>query len=627
MSIFTLALSAILATATAAPAPSPTLAPTPIPAHTASPRFTLHGSGANLFLSQATHGPGTAPPEGGAFAAGEPIAPVSPYDWFSTAPLIPGNAGELQYLFTGSLHMRSFSFDATVAMTRLAGSSTALAYWGEPFPGRLDPHEGRSPIGGLVVFPTHAGANDVEAAQIVLPYSASIHPNDDAWRLSAGFVDPIGFDPFVFTPPAVPSVAPALGIATFESLGPGAPALDGWVASRTTLPLLGVDATATIGHLSYEFTDALMPAPMGNGVRMTGGSIALDRGDLGRFSFDLVHVVTSGDPATVPALFGSAPQLHPGPQGPLATSLLGDQRQTIAGLRTLVHPRAGYDLLAELGRSWYDAELVARPGTAAPGVYEHLSLVRHANERDEFGLEYYRDDPRYGTTLLPYGTAENLWGTAWAFPGSWLKGAYQLVADNVAQTNRAGLRFHATSWHKRFEARVALSAYRQLEPSSMANLTQTGFVEVQFLPQADADTTLGRVRSQVAYAAWHFDRDLLSLDFARDTLRRGVRNGAAVDFVDMRYPQLVIQDRHVFSPRLIGVVGYGRYAAGGTWTTTPVEVRYATAFAGAELDFGNGRQLFAQLRTFGLNGMPSIPGGPPPTFRGTAFTLEHRIAF
>ncbi len=613
--MFTLGLIAVLATATPSPSPAPT------------PRFEIHGTGSNVFLSQAASGPGLVPPEGAAFAAGEPIAPISPYDWFSTAPLIPGNAGQLQYLFTGSLHEHSFSFDATIAMTRLAGSATTLAYWGEPFPGPLDPHEGRSPIGGLVVFPTHAGANDIAAGRIVFPYAASIHSNDGAWHLSAGYVDPAGFDPFVLTPPATLNVAPALGVQTFETLGSATASLDTWNPSRTTLPLLGVDATATFGQLSYEVTDALMPAPIGNGVRLTGGTIALDRGDFGRYSVDLAHVVTSGDAATVPALFGSAPQLHPGPQGPLATSTLADQRQTIAGMRALVHPRAGYDLLLELGRSWYDAGLVARAGTAAPGTYEHLSLVRHASDRDEIGLEYYRDEPRYGTTLLPYGTAENLWGIAWAFPGSWLKGAYQLVADNVAQTNRVGVRFHANASHKRLEVRVALSQYRQLEPSSIDNLTQTGFVEVQFLPQADADATLGLMRSQVAYAAWHFDRDLFSVDFARDTLRRDVRNGAIVDFVDMRYPQIVIQDRHAFSPRLIGVVGYGRYAAGGTWSTTPVGARYASAYAGAELDLGNGQQIFVQVRAFGLNGMPSIPGGPPPTFRGTALTLEHRIAF
>ncbi len=204
---------------------------------TAPPRFTIHGNGANLYVSQATRGPGVVPPEGGSFAAGEPIAPISPYDWFSTAPLIPGNAGELQYLFIGSLHERTFSFDTTIAVTRLGGSSTALAYWGEPFPGPLDPHEGRSPIGGLVVFPTHAGANDIAAGQIALPYAASIATTDNAWRLSAGFVDPAGFDPFVFTPPATPSVPPALGIATFETVGPGAPSLDAWIPSRSTLPL------------------------------------------------------------------------------------------------------------------------------------------------------------------------------------------------------------------------------------------------------------------------------------------------------------------------------------------------------------------------------------------------------
>lgn len=600
---------------TAAPSPSP------------SPGFSVHGTGANVFLTQSTHGPGTTPPEAPAYLAGEPIAPISPYDWFSTAPLVPGNAGELQYLVTATMRERTISTDLTFALTGLDGDRDALSYWGEPFAGQLDPHEGRSPIGGLVAFPTSAGHHDIGAGQIELPYAASMHANDGSWNVAAGFVDPASYDGFVFTPPAEVTVAPSLGEQTFETLGSGLPSLQSWSPSRATLPLLGADASMTCGHYTFETTDALLPAPAGSAARMAGGTIVLDRGDLGRYSFDVVRVTTGGDPMTIPTLFGNDPSLHPGPQGSLSTSTLAYQRQTIAGVRALVHPMPGDDVLVELGRAWYDAGPVDRPGSSAPGNYEHVALVRHVTDRVAVGADYYRFDPHYASMYLPYGTTEDLWGTAWAFPGPWLKGAYQLVGDNVAQINRAGVRLHADAHRKRLEVHVALSEYRQLQPSTMDNLTSTGFVEVEFLPQLDSNATLGYVRDQLAYVAWHLDRDVASIDFSRDALYRDVRNGASDDLVAMQYPQLVVQEQHTFSNRVIGVVGYGRYAASGMWGTTPVGERYGLGYIGTEIDLGHGQQLFVQLRQEGLAGMPSIPGGPLPTFRGTGLTVEHRISF
>ncbi|HXM06790.1 MAG TPA: hypothetical protein VN936_04965, partial [Candidatus Acidoferrum sp.] len=137
------------------PATNTTIVPKP----TASPRWSLHVTGTNVFVDQATGGPGATPPEGPAFAKGDPNAPMSPYDWFSAAPLVPGVAGIAQYAFDVGYRSSGIQANATFIVTGLGGSITNAVYLGEPLAGPIDPHEGRSAIPYSVVFPTHAGTD------------------------------------------------------------------------------------------------------------------------------------------------------------------------------------------------------------------------------------------------------------------------------------------------------------------------------------------------------------------------------------------------------------------------------------------------------------------------------------
>ena len=61
-------------------------ASTPSPSPAPTPRFELSVAGSNVFIDQATNGPGTTPPEGLEFSHGSPVSPMSPYDWFTGAP-------------------------------------------------------------------------------------------------------------------------------------------------------------------------------------------------------------------------------------------------------------------------------------------------------------------------------------------------------------------------------------------------------------------------------------------------------------------------------------------------------------------------------------------------------------
>ncbi|HEY1428306.1 MAG TPA: hypothetical protein VGF18_01955, partial [Candidatus Tumulicola sp.] len=133
-----------LADAPNAPIPA---APKPKP----SPGWSLHVDGKNVFVDQATNGPGATPPEGPAFANGDPNAPMSPYDWFSTAPLVPGVSGVAQYTFDVGYRWPKMFADAAFTVTGVDGSITNAIYWGEPLLGPIDPHGGRSSIPYSVV--------------------------------------------------------------------------------------------------------------------------------------------------------------------------------------------------------------------------------------------------------------------------------------------------------------------------------------------------------------------------------------------------------------------------------------------------------------------------------------------
>ena len=618
-----MALLFVLAVALALDAsPSPSPSPTPMP------HFELHGLASNVFIDQATNGPGQTPPEGPPFIAGNPAAPMTPFDWFVTTPQLPGVAGQIQYSATGTWHWKYLSADVTLLLTGLGGDSNNGLFWGEPLVGHVDPHEGHNYINYSVGYPTHAGTADTGGfALLEIPYNATIRSNDGNFKLSTNYVQTSQYDAFTFTQPVTPSWTPTMNFQTFESLGPGLADLDSWHHFATALPLQGADATAKIGVASVEATVGLLPSPLVTRAHMAGANVVFDEGDKGRFSLDLVHVQTTGDPQLIPSFFGSNPTVNGGPQGKLALSTVGNQRQTILGGRAFFHPRKGYDATIELGRAWFDADMVAQPGTAQPGDYQHYALLRHFNSTDDVGIEFYRMEPRYGTIILPYGIFENVWGIAWAYPGPWLKGTYQLVNDAFGGSNRRGFRAHTDYKRGAWSAGAAYYEYRQIDPSTFDNLTHTGFVEVDYLVLNAGDLAYGHTRGLNAFLSYQAKHDTLSLDFANDSQHRDYLPGNPIDGVDMRYPQLVLSDQHKFSTKFIANAGYERYHASGLWTTTPVDGTFAAGWLGGEWDFGRAGQLFVQVRKYGAYGFPSIPGGPPPTLNGTQIVIDHHFVF
>jgi hypothetical protein len=621
---FALAASAFACARALADPASPSASPSPSPSPT--PGFSIHVAGSDTFVDQSASGAGLSPPEAADFQAGLPRSPMSPYDYFSSAPTTPGIMGQIQYLFTFSDRTPSLTADLTASVAAFDGDVNNALYWGEAFLGHIDAHEGRPAFPYSITFPTQDAQNNAAAGLLQLPLSASIHGNDGSWRVSGGYVNLEQTDRFVFAPPAVTNVNPAIGIATAETLGSGSPTLDFWTQSAGSLPLLGADAFVTRGSTSLELTDALLPVLEGTTARLQMASLVDDRGDFGRFSAQVAQIDTAGDPIFTTTYFGANQTLYPGSQGRLFSSVLADQHQTIAGLRALVHPWHGDDVLIELGRAWYSDALAAEPGTNAPGNYQHYSFTRHFDATTDAGIEYYRFDPRYATAIMPYGIPENVWSVAWSWPGQWLKSTFQAVDNSNIGINRAGYRAHVDATHGRLELHAAAYVWRQIEPITLANASQEGWVDGYFLPQLNTEGTLGWQRQANLFAAWHLPNDDVTIDTVWDRSYRPVQTDPA-DLVSMNYPEIIGSVTHHWAKRALGTIGYGRYSANGMWAETPVQAIYGVFFVGGQWDFTNGQQLTVQVRRYGLTGLPSEVGGPPPTVRGLNLVVDHRIAF
>jgi hypothetical protein len=609
----------LLTTLEAAPATAPSPSPSPV----ATPRFALGLRGSNVFVDQATGGPGTTPPEAREFAHGSPISPMSPYDWFSSGPAMPGVAGIAQYEITGTYHAAAVDLAATLGLGSLTGSTTNALYWGEPLIANLNDHDLSRIVPYAILFPTHAGQDDASVANASF-LNVSAAASDGRWKVQGGYFYLAQSDRFVFAPPPLTSVVPSLGVQTAETLGPGMPSIDAWTSSPSSLPVLGADGVWHQGSATLELTDALLPSLSDTNVRLTMGSLVLDRGDYGRFSLQLAHLWTTGAPIATTCYFGTNQQIVYSAQGRLFTSELANQVQTIAGARAFVHPAKGWDALVELGRAWYDAGLVTFPGTSRYGNYEHFSVARHLGD-DVATLEYHRFDATYATMILPYGIPENIWSVAWSWPGVWLKSTYQLVDNTVIGANRAGYHFRYDHNNKNLEVHASYGDWHQLVPETTANASQVGFVDGFFLLQKNAFATYGSDRQLGLYVAWHMPRDDLVFDGVEDYLSRPADPGQAIDVVATRSPQIIVSWAHRFEKNLLAVAGYGRYATIGTWALTPVDAIYGVGFAGVQFATGPKTAILVEGRRYALVGLPSMVNGTPPTMRGTAFIVDQRI--
>lgn len=611
--------------------PAPAQAPadssaTAVPA--ASPRaLGLHvASTAHLtFVGQNASGPGQVGPEAPGFIAGLPLAPNTPYDLFSSAPLVSGDSGVGELLSTASYGTSAFDFSLTGALATVRGSITNAAYWDENLMPTLNPHLGSQALPYAVAFPTHPGEDDAVATRLSI-LAGAVATADGNLRVRAGWFDLAQTDRFVFAQPALTNVNPAIAYAPAETLSNGLAGSDAWQPLSNALPLQGADLIAKDGSATLELTRADLPALPGESARVSIGSIVLDRGEGTRFSAEVVHASTGGIAFLTTVPFGADATFASYPQGILPTSMLSGQEQTIAGLRGAFHilPAAGFDGLVEIGRAWYASSLAARPGTSAPGGFYHAGLV-HAHGRVTASLDFYRMEPRYATMILPYGAPENQWSVAFAWPGQWLKSNYQLIDNSVLGVNRQGYRLRYFVDRGPFEIHLEYTDLHQIDAETTVSALQTGFIDGYYLPQQPAAATFGRQKRSALWAGWHPAFGDLTLDVVDDTLYRPFLAGHPEDAVSYEVPQAVLTFARHVSPSVVASTGIGRYALKGTFSE-PLDFSQRLFFAGVEMAQTPRASLLVTFRRSSAGGITTYPAVPTsPDFTGSTIVVEQRL--
>src|SRR5262249_10247726 len=210
-----LGLAAVLAQA---PAASPTPSASPVPS--VSPRalgLQVTGTFAATFLDQNTSGPGQVGPEAVSFLNNSPLAPNTPYDTFSTAPLTPGVAGIAQALMTLTERTKTLDIGLDTGLEYVGGSITNAAYWGENMIPTINPHMGSLALPYAVTFPTAPGQDDGSNFRLSV-LGGSVATADGNLALKFGYFDLTQTDRFVFAQPLLTTVNPAIAYAPAESL-------------------------------------------------------------------------------------------------------------------------------------------------------------------------------------------------------------------------------------------------------------------------------------------------------------------------------------------------------------------------------------------------------------------------
>jgi hypothetical protein len=619
--------------AAASPETDPDLSALPSPATpvpTATPRaLGLHVStdASFTFISQNAAGPGIFAPEAPGWLAGANLDPNTPYDLFSSAPQVGGNAGIEQILSQVVLRTHAFDFGAGTGFANVDGSMNNAVYWGENLMPTMNPHVGSRVLPYAPAFPSHPGEDDGSGTRLSL-LSGSVATADGNLDLRGGWFDLAQSDRFVFAPPGLTSVNPAIAYAPPESLSNGSPGLDSWQPLSRTLPLHGADLVAKNGIATLELTNAALPAPPGQSAQLTMGSIVMDHGEGTRFSAQIVHADTAGAPFTSTAAFGSDQDYTLYPQGNVVTTQLSGQQQTIAGLRGAFHvmPAVGMDGVVEVGRSWYASTLVSLPGSAAPGNFYHAGLVE-TQGHVAGSVDFYRMEPRYATMILPYGTAENLWGAAFAWPGLWPVGNYQLVDNSVVTANRQGYRLRASVDKTPIELHLEYTSMRQIESPTVDNAEQTGFLDPFYLPQQNNAGTIGRLKHAGLWAAWHPAFGDLTLDIVDDTVYRPFVAAHPEDVVSFESPQAVVTFARHISPSIVASTGLGRFAIKGA-DSERIDFSERLFFAGLEVSQTPRASILVSFRRTAYGGEPTFPAKPiSPNYTGTMMLVEQRLHF
>jgi hypothetical protein len=612
----------VAAAPTPSPSPSPGVTPTPKKASRLHLALESYTSGTNQqFVGPGVDGAAEIPN----FSGGGPLAPAVPYDFFSGAPTVTGEAISQDLLITPTYRLLSnLDVSATFGYGSIGGSGNVGSYWGGSLMPTINPHLGSLAYTLTPSFPTHNGQDSVNATKVSV-LSGSITLHDGKGQFNAGWFDLKQSVPFVFSQAPWTNTPFQLAPQIPQSIGDGTPAVDVFKNDADVLPLQGYDAWGKSNGFMVEFSDANLPAPAGNSARETSLSGVYQAGDV-QFSAEAAHLTESG-PVSARVLFGGASSVSYDGAIAVPYSTVLAQRMAVEGLGASL-PVATGDVAVRYGHSCYAADSVAIPtGGCTSGNFYYAKLHQGFSKFD-LAVELVRYEPTYAPALLSYGTIENVWTAPFAFPGTWLNGDYSFVDTNGFGANLQGVRASTTFLIFGVETRLAFGRYAQVSPFDLSDGLQPGFVEPYFSPQL---TNSAGVRGTETHAegwfTYHSHLADITLDLSDVATHRAAAAGRPEDAIAMDYPSAVLSFTHTFN-RVLAGFGAGRYAVQGSFDTIGVinaSLSQDVEFFGLQYRANANTAYGLEYQLFSVDGTPVIPNGLSPAYHGPQLQFYQRL--
>jgi hypothetical protein len=611
-----------------APAAAPSASPSPLPTTKPASRFNLKIETYTSGTNNQFVGPGTQPIEGPTFAAGGVPGPGTPYDMFSGAPLATGEGLTQDFLLKPIFALtKNLDITTTVGYGSASGAGNVVNYWGDALMPSINPNLGSRAFTIAPAFTTHNGQDPVSATRLGFLSGALVDHNGNG-ALSVGWFSMHQSVPWAFSQAPWTNTPFQLGPSVPQSIGDPQPSIDVLREGPTVLPLSGADFWMKSNLATFEVATADLPAPSTAPARVLTASAIVDHGDGIRYSGELTGLTTWG-PDTGNVLFGS--NLNSA-NGVYQSTVFG-QQMWVMGVGA-VFPVGQADAELRFGYSCYSASGTPLASAAcAPGSYLY-GKVHHGFSHFDLSLDAVRFEATYAPAVLDYGTLENVWTYPAAWPGTWLRGNYQLVDNAEVGPNRQGGKIAGTFIVSGLEVRLAYAQYEQITPVNAASALSPGFVEPFFLPQTTGLgtlSTLGTLGTEQHFEGWfgyHLGLTTITLDLSQVNAWRQAPASQPQDNVSMQYPSGVLTLARPFGPKVTGAAGVGRFALNGQFDTSGpnnAQLSQDLVFAGMEFRPNGTTGYGLQYRLYSTEGLPTLPGAPSPAFHGPQILFYQRF--
>jgi len=541
---------------------------------------------------------------------------------FSGAPLATGEGITQDFLVTPSFAVtHSVDVSATIGYGSASGTGNVINYWGDAIMPTINPNLGSRAFTLKPAFTTHNGQDPVSATKLSV-LSGSIADHNGNGALTVGWFSlhqtvpwALNQAPWVSTPFQLAPQVPG-------TLGDGPPSVDVLKEGPTIYPLSGADLWLKNDIATMEIATADLPAPSNAPARILTGSLVIDHGGGLKYSAAITALNTWG-PDTGRVLFGSNPTLVNGvPQ----STVLG-QQMLVAGIGATL-PFGDSDGEVRYGYSCYGASGAAQATPTCTSGNFYYAKLHHGFAHFDVALEGTRFEANYAPAILDYGTIENVWTYPAAWPGTWLRGDYQLVDNSEVGPNRQGGGIKTTFIIAGVEVRLGFAQYSQIRSLDASTAFVPGFIEPFFLPQSSALGTIGYEQHWTGWFNYHAKWADITLDLSQVNAWRPAPAGQPQDNVNMNYPSGVLTLSRPFGPKVSGAAGVGRFALNGQFDTSGVNnasLAQDMVFAGVQLRSNATTGYGLEYRLYSTSGTPTLPGAPSPAFHGPQLQFYQRF--